>query len=199
MASTRRPSTTGESAKHLLETFDDLFLDLEECYVCAELAREARHPVLLDAAGCDPVEPRKVGLHVEGEAVRGDTTGRELHPDGGDLLLPHPHPRVGRMPACPETVVREDEDEKLLQIPQVLVGVERFEAQDRVPDELPRPVKGGVPAPVAPEYLRPQRLEVLLSRPEVRGVPGRATDGIDRGVLQENERVRDLIPLAKLD
>src|SRR5919199_4313906 len=103
------------------------------------------------------------------------------------------------MPDRVETVVREDEDEKLLQIPQVFVGVEFFEPQDRVPDELSRPVKGRVPAPVAPEYLRPQRLEVLLSRPEVGGVPGRASDGVDRGVLQEDESVRDLIPLAEPD
>src|ERR687893_1129934 len=193
-------SETGESAEEPLETFDHSLLDLGQRHLCAsQLAREARNPILLDAAGCEPVEPREVGGHVEGEAVGGDAPGGELHSDGGDLVLSHPHPRVCRMPPGMQPKVREDEDKKLLQVPQVLVGVELFEAQYRVSDQLPGTVKRRVPTPVAPKHLCPQRLQVLLPRPQVRSVPGRAADGVDRRVLQEDERVRDLVPLAEPD
>src|SRR5215210_7122236 len=83
-----------ESAEQLFEPSDDLLLDLQERSLGVQLSLEARHPVLPDAAWCDPVEPREVGLDVQGEAVGGDATGGELHADGGDLVSVYPDPRV---------------------------------------------------------------------------------------------------------
>src|SRR5215217_2986615 len=190
---------TDESAKQLFETPDDLLLDLEERDFGVQLPLEARHPVLPDTTRRYAFEPREVSLYVQREAVGGNAPAGELHPDGGNLAAVHPHARVLRVPYRFEPVVREDKDDQLFQIPQVLVGVELFEAQNGIPHQLSGAVEGCVPTPVAPEHLRPQRLQVLLPRPEIRGVPGRAANGVDRRVLQEDEGVWNLIPLAQPD
>src|SRR5919205_3305695 len=104
------------------EVLDDLTLYVCHRHLVSQFAFEARHPVLADAAGCDTVEPSEVGLDVEREAVGGDPTRRELHAYGGDLALPHPHPRVLRVVPSFEPIVLEHTDEHLLKPPQVLVG-----------------------------------------------------------------------------
>src|SRR5919202_2240861 len=97
---------TGESAEQLLEIRDDLFLDLEERnFDTSQFASEARHPVPLDAAGRDLVEPREVGRHVEGEAVGGNAPGGELYSDSSNLAPLHPYPCVRRMPSRRQAIV----------------------------------------------------------------------------------------------
>src|SRR3712207_981356 len=81
--------STGESAEQLFEVSDDFLLDVEERHILgvfSQLAREARHPVLLYAARRDPVEPREVGLYVECEAVRRDAPAGKLNTDGSDQI-----------------------------------------------------------------------------------------------------------------
>ena len=49
---------TSESAEQLLEIPDDLFFNLKERnFDASQFAREARHPMPLNAAGRDLVEP----------------------------------------------------------------------------------------------------------------------------------------------
>ncbi len=67
-------SNVGKLTERFAEAFDDHTLDACHGHLASQFALEARHPVLADAAGCDPVEPGEVGLDVEREAVGGDPT-----------------------------------------------------------------------------------------------------------------------------
>src|SRR3712207_9229544 len=98
-AEKRRPEgpERAESVESFAEALDDLTLHIYHRHLTPQFALEARHPVLADAARCDPVEPAEVGPDVERESVGGDPTGRELHAYGGDLALLDPHPRVFRV------------------------------------------------------------------------------------------------------
>src|SRR5215211_1137036 len=84
---------------------DDPLLDFGEGDVAVEFAAQARYAELFYAAGCDAVEPAEVCFYIKGEAVGGDPTRRELHADGGDLVLPHPHARIFGMVPTREPVV----------------------------------------------------------------------------------------------
>src|SRR5206468_7739596 len=56
-----------------------------------------------------------------------------------------------------------------------------------------------IPAPVAPEHLSPQSLEILLPRPEVGGILRRTADSVNRWMLKEDQGIRYLISLAERD
>src|SRR5919205_132164 len=121
-----------------------------------QLALEAGYAVTLDAARRNAVEPGEVCGDVEGKAMGGDPTRRKLHADSCDLPLPDPHPRVVWMMPALEPVIGERADEDRPQPPQVTVRVTVAQQQDRISDELSGTVEGRIPAPVAPEHLRPE-------------------------------------------
>ena len=83
------------------------------------------------------------------------------------------------------------------QLAQVGVGVARLEAQDRVTHDLARTVEGGVPSPIAPEYLGTQGAQVLLPRAQVCRVLRGPSHREDRRVLAEDEGVGDLVLLPE--
>src|SRR5215218_7907919 len=162
------------------KVLDDLRFDFGEGDCMVEFPAQARYAELLYATRCDAVEPAQVCLHVQGEAVGGDPTRRELHADGSDLVLPYPHTRVFRMVPAFESVVCENPDEESFEFAEVGVGVTHREAQDRVRHDLTRTVEGRIPSPIAPENLGPQSPEVLFSGAKVPRVLGRPSNCVDR-------------------
>src|SRR3712207_8664842 len=80
--------------------------------------------------------------------------------------------RPPRSTLCPYTTlsrsseVAQSADEDLFEPAQITVRVAVAQKQDRVADELARPVEGRVPAPVAPEHLGPERAQILLRSEE---------------------------------
>src|SRR5215217_4159992 len=179
------------------KVLDDLRFDFGEGDCMVEFPAQARYAELLYATRCDAVEPAQVCLHVQGEAVGGDPTRRELHTDGGDLVLPYPHAGVLRMVPAFEPVVRENPDDHAFECAEVGVGVADFEAQDRVPYYLTRTMEGRVPSPIAPENLGPQGPEVLFSGAKVPRVLRRSSYRVDRWVLAQDEGVWDLLVLPE--
>src|SRR5919112_4968997 len=185
------------TTERLEKALDDLLFHFGEGDVMVEFPAQARDAEFFDAAGCDAVEPAQVRLHVQGEAVGGDPTRRELHADGGDLVLPYPHTRVFRMVPAFESVVCEDPDEESFEFTEVGVGVTHREAQDRVPHDLTRTVEGRIPSPIAPEYLGPLSPEVLFSSAQVSRVFGRPSNCVDQRVLAQDEGVWDPVVLPE--
>ena len=61
-------------AESLEKALDDLLFHFDQRDLAVELPAQARDAELFDTAGCDAIEPGKVGLHVQGEAVGGDPT-----------------------------------------------------------------------------------------------------------------------------
>src|ERR671914_746317 len=116
-------SADSELTENVAEALKDSLLRLRHLHLASQLALQVGHPVPADTTGRDAVEPGEVRGDVQGEAVGGDPTRGELHADGRDLLLPHPHPRVFRMVAAFESVVPQNPDDDLLQLPQVTVRV----------------------------------------------------------------------------
>ena len=64
--------------------------------------------------GHDVLEHPEIGIDVEREAVPGATTG-DLHPDRGDLLVPHPNAGVARLAVGLDTELGERVDQHALE------------------------------------------------------------------------------------
>ena len=123
-------------------------------------AAERRDRLVADAARHDVVEVRQVGIDVEGEAVH-RAAAAQAHADGRDLRGPvDPHARVAVEPGrTGEPEVGQRVDQHLLDRAHVGDGVGHAAAplaghrQDRVADELARPVVGDVAAAVGADQL----------------------------------------------
>ena len=121
-----------------------------------------------DAAGDNEIEILEIGVHVQREAVRRDAA-RNVHADGGDLglrlrgrgrprhidLRPnsgHAGHSLGR-----DAEIGAGADQRFFQPPHIIHRAQRFllpvraekaaQIEDRVADQLPRPVVGDVAAP----------------------------------------------------
>src|ERR671915_582929 len=116
-------SADSELTENVAEALKDSLLRLRHLHLASQLALQVGHPVPADTTGRDAVEPGEVRGDVQGEAVGGDPTRGELHADGRDLLLPHPHPRVFRMIPALDPVVGERADEDFLEPPQITVRI----------------------------------------------------------------------------
>src|SRR3712207_4853231 len=163
----------------------------------SQLALEAGYAVPLDAARRNAVEPGEVCGDVQGEAVGSNPTRRELNADGCDLVLPNPHPRVLWMMPALEPIIGERADDDLLQPPQVTVRVAVAQQQNRISDELSGAVKGRIPTPITPKHLCPERTQIPLSRPKIRGASSAAANRVNRWVLEEHSSVGDVIVFAE--
>jgi len=86
-------------------------------------AFQGRHSPVADAAGNDHAEVVEVGVHVEGQAVHRPPLA---HPDshGADLLLADPHPGAALHSVALQVAGGQQEDDRFLQEPQVLVEAE---------------------------------------------------------------------------
>src|SRR5215203_1632751 len=82
-------------------------------------------------------------------------------------------------------------DENFFQLAQVGVGVAHFEAQDRVTHDLVGTVEGGIPSPIAPEYLGTQGAQVRFARAQVCRVLRGSSHREDRRMLAQDEGVGD--------
>ena len=120
----------------------------------------------------------------------------QAHPDGGDLAGPEssridPHAGVALHPARVEPQAGQHVDEHLLQPPDVGGGVGHPAAplagdgEDRVADELARPVVGDLAAPVGLHHLGPEGLNV--GQQVAPAAP--AAQGHHVGVLQQQQMV----------
>ena len=101
-----------------------------------------------DATRDDVLEHREIGVDVEREAVPG-AAARDLHADGGDLLVAHPDAGISRLAVGRDAELGERVDEHTLERAHVGHDVAQAVApvgqrDDRVPDELARPVIGDV-------------------------------------------------------
>ena len=118
-------------------------------------------PRSTNAARDDVVEHGEVGIDVEREPVPGTPT-RDLHADGRDLLVGHPHAGEPRLPVCLDPESGEDGDQRVFEAPHVGHDVAQAVAplgqrDDRVADELAGSVIGDVATPVGVHQLRPDR------------------------------------------
>ena len=108
---------------------------------------DRRHRHVRDAARHEHVEEREVRRHVEREPVPGDPLPG-VHADGGDLPARRPHARESLGAFAANVECRERANQRGLELAEVPVQVLLVMAQidDRISDELSRPVKGDVAA-----------------------------------------------------
>src|SRR5690606_39071882 len=95
------------------------------------------------AAGAEPGEARRIGVHVERQAVPGDPPAHG-HADRADLALADPHAGQARAARALDAELGEHADHDLLEVAQVTVEIAATlgQGQDRVGDELSGTVVG---------------------------------------------------------
>ena len=142
-----------------------------------------------EAAEVDPAEVGEVGRHVQREAVVGDPLP-DADADRGDLPLARPHSRQPRDGMGPDAEPGQGIDQRGLDGPDEPVHVGPLHPDDRVADELPRPVVGDVAAPSHPLQRDPFRSERFPGHQQVRLVAA-AAERVDVRVREEEERVGD--------
>ncbi len=142
--------------------------------------------------GHDRAERAEVGVAVEREAVHGHAAG-DPYADRGDLALGpagtarrvgrHPHPAAALDPAGRDAECVAHVDECRLEPAHVGDHVDRVgQGDDRIADQLTGPVPGDLAAAVdVDDRSAVERTLVRL---------GAASRGVDRRVLQQQQRVR---------
>ena len=116
---------------------------------------------------------------------------REVDADGGELVVPDPDRRPASGHVAPrrrDAEVGRGEDQDLFQVPDEPsdVSLGPFEAQDRVGDELARPVERQLPAAVGAVERDAEPGELLGGEVQVVG-PGVPPRGDHVLVLEEEE------------
>ena len=126
--------------------------DIVDGHRSAELACDRREHRVLESAGGDPIrERRRVEIDVERVAVRRDPA-RHVDADAGDLARWTRQPDAGQPleACCLDADGCERPDQRVLEIPDVLLHVAAvpLQVEDRIADELARPVVRRLPAAV---------------------------------------------------
>ena len=123
-------------------------------------------------------------------ASRRSTGPAHPHADGGNLVAADPDAREVLIPFGLDAVADEGADNRLLQTANVGLNATGTgtQADDRVGDKLAGAVEGDVAAAV---YLQQGRAERLGGDEETVAVHT-AAGGVDRRVLQQEQRVLDL-------
>lgn len=170
---------------------------------------EGRNASVGDAAGDDPVEVAEVGGYVQSEAVGCDRLG-DMDANCGDFLFgdaasgdcPYAGAFADALRGNAEVFAGEDErlfdqtDEVYrAEVRTALAWEVAAEVEDGVADELARTVVGDVSSAIDLVYLDAFLGEELVGGQDV-GTCGVSTEGEDRGMLEEQEGVADLIRLA---
>ena len=164
------------------------------------LGGERGHGLVGDAARDDVAEHRQVGIHVEGEAVH-RAAAADADTDRADLARPvrlrrHPHPWVvGQATDVVEAEVSQHVDHEGLDGDHVGFAVRQTTAapagdrEDRVADQLSRPVVGDVAASVGPDELGAHLSRRAEQVPEVAAHAER----VDVRVLEQEQVVVDTL------
>ena len=121
--------------------------DFTQVEVAARKARHRGDAFIGDAARHDHLEVPQVRLDVQGEAVAGHPA-RDAHADGGDLFVADPHAGKPLDAPARNPILGDRTDQHLFDVAHVAVHVTaiRLEVDDRVADQLARPVIGHVAA-----------------------------------------------------
>src|ERR1019366_5099292 len=114
---------------------------------CTDAEHGHRGHGLGQSAGNDVLKIAQVGGHVEREAVRGDPSA-EVHPDGGDLALAHPHAGQFGNPAGGNAVLRQSGDDGLFHRAHIRADIALPIAQ--IEDGIAHQLSGTVVRHVAP-------------------------------------------------
>jgi hypothetical protein len=151
---------------------------------------------LREAARNNVLEIAQVGRDVQGETVRCDPSA-DVHADGGDFALAHPDARQFRNAARLDAKIRQSIHQHLLDGAHVgtHVALPFAQVQDRIADDLSRPVIGHIAAAVRGMEGDAGAGQEFLARQKVFHVTIAAHgDGV--GMLQQDELVGDDAGLA---
>lgn len=155
--------------------------------VSLQLSAQRRHSFTFDAARHDVVEPRHVGVAVQSQTMRRDVS-TTVDSNGTDLVVSDPNSSVRRR-RCFKTKTAADRDHGSLQLADVPANalLEAGQVQDRVADQLSRPVEGDETSSVGAVHIGPQQAESVqqLGRVGFVADPG----GVDRWVLTQQKSV----------
>src|SRR5260221_917967 len=146
---------------------------------------EARHHLRIEPAWLEAEEGRRIVVHVERESVERDPAA-DGDADRADLLRSDPDAGLARLAASFDLEFREDAQDDLLEIAQIAVEIAPVlgEVEDRIRDDLSRPVPGRFAAALDLEDGELDAVDVGALRPAAER---------DHGlVLGEDERVGDL-------
>ena len=123
-----------------------------------------------------------------GRLALNPTEGWSLRTDGADLVVPDPHSGVrgGRRLDAQLTAQPDDGPLQLTDVPAHTLP-EAPEVQDRVADQLARPMEGNQPASVRPEELGSQEGQPALLLGGIWGIAD--PDGVDRRVFAHQQGV----------
>lgn len=138
-------------------------------------------------------EPRHVGVTVQSQAVRRNVS-TTVDSDGADLVVSDPNSSVRRS-RCVDTKPAADGDDGLLQLADVPPNtlLEAGQVEDRVTDQLPRPMKCDESSSVGAVDVSPEQAEAVQQGGRVRFVadPG----GVNRWVLAQQKSVSRTRPV----
>src|SRR5579862_43490 len=173
------------SEKLPAEDFRGLGADVLHSGGKARLALDIGHFHPRDAAGSYLLERRQASPDIQGEPVHAYPMAH-ADADGGDLPLPHPDAGKVFAPRRADAVFLQGEDENLFQQAEVTVQILPVSTQveDRVADELSRPVIGRLPSAIDPHDRMWQRRGVAQA-----GLVGRAADRINGRVFEQQEEI----------
>src|SRR2546426_4120827 len=172
-------------AEDLLEVSRHALLERRHLHGMAEFLLHGRHHAPLVPARADPLEVRKVRVHVVREPVVRDQIVNR-HPDGPELAPPDPDPALGLVPLRKDAERERTSDQSLLDIRDELPNVEAVpHLEDGVAHELSRAVVRRLPAPLDLEHGEARVEDVLPRAPPPQGHNVR--------VLHEEQRVGDLV------
>src|SRR5438034_10309176 len=151
--------------------------------VSCKFSLRRRHLDLWDTTRYNEVEVRQFGAHVEGEPMPGDPIAR-VHANGRNLLLSRPNAGVLRNTLGRDSELAERPNEQFLDLAEIPVKIllVAFEIDDRIADELARPVKGDVSATLDIEQLH-ATLRELLRRCQHVSILRRASQRDHSGML----------------
>lgn len=122
-----------------------------------QLGAHGRHSFTFDTTWYDVAEPRHIGVTVQSQAMRRDVA-TTVDSDGTDLVVPDPDSGVRRRRRL-DTKPAADGDDGLLQLTDVPANtlLEAAQVEDRVADQLSRPVEGNESSSVGAVDISPQQ------------------------------------------
>ena len=128
---------------------DKVLFYLRYAYFATEQCLKGGYLFVFNATRDDVAEVGEVAVDVECQPVHRDPAGAS-DAKGTDFLIPDPDACESFDSSCGDSVFGADKNDNLFQFPQVFVDVceVAIEVEDRIGDELPRPVVGDVAAPV---------------------------------------------------
>lgn len=137
----------------------------------------------------------ELGIDVEGKAVARDPP-RDSHPDSCQFVVADPHAGEPRQPVRRNPESRDGLDQHRFQVANVAMDVASIgpKIEDRVPDQLTRPVIGDVASSARFNYLNALSFERVRRRDNVSAiVTSLHAERDDSRMFEEKQLIRDRV------